>query len=289
MNILNLELIFVAVLGLCLGSFCNVVCYRLPQMIQSAWAQACAEFVKEHARSVDLTNLVTNINLATPASHCLHCKQAIKFYDNIPLLSYCILGGKCRSCKSPISLQYPLIELISTLIAVGAYLYFSPLSMTIWVACFFYIMLLQSVIDFNHLIIPDELTYTGIWLGLLANLSGFFIEIDSAIYGCIAGYLSLWGIYWLFYLITGKEGMGHGDFKLFAMFGAWLGWQQLPLIIVIASLVGSIVGISIILIKKGTPEKPIPFGPFLCLGASIALLWSEPIYRFYFSYLGINV
>ena len=270
----------VLVFSLVIGSFLNVVIYRLPKMLEQQWTQECREFLAEELTSREQQEL-PKLTLSTPASSCPHCKAPIRFYQNIPLLSWLFLRGKCGHCQHPISVRYPLIELTTGLLSLAlAYLY-GVSFVTLFVLILTWALICLTMIDFDHMILPDQITLPIMWLGLLVNLNGLIVPIEEAVIGAVAGYLSLYSIFWLFKLITGKEGMGHGDFKLFALFGAWIGWQLLPLLILMASAVGAIVGISLIVFKNHERQQVIPFGPYIALSGWICLIWGERIWQWY--------
>lgn len=261
---------FSVLLGLVAGSFINVVIHRLPRMMQLSWQHehlaAMGQPVPEHPR----------YNLAHPRSHCPKCNHAISALENIPLLSYLALRGQCRRCKASISLRYPLVEILSGLLAGMACAHFgySALTVAAWILVFTLIALV--FIDLDTLLLPDSITLPLLWLGLLLNLSGHgFTDIASAVLGATLGYLSLWSVYWLFKLATGKEGMGYGDFKLLAALGAWFGWQLLPAIILISAATGSIMGFALLVWGKHDRETPIPFGPYLALAGLIVMFFGK--------------
>ena len=253
----------IGLLGLLVGSFLNVVIYRLPIMME-----------------LDDTK---TFNLFTPRSSCPKCNHAIPFWHNIPVLSYLILRGKCHYCKTHISIQYPIVELCSCILSIVIAYYFGITYITFAILLLTWGLIALTVIDINHFILPDTLTMPLLCLGLLVSITGVFTTPASAIIGACAGYGILWLVAKIYKLIRHTEGMGYGDFKLLAMFGAWLGWQMLPLIILVSSLLGTIIGISLICLKKNTYEQPIPFGPFLALAGWIALLWGQNIYSWYFA------
>lgn len=270
---------FVTLLGLVVGSFLNVVIYRLPLIELRAWRKECAEELDcedKLGKEVEET-----FNLAYPPSHCPKCQHKIRLWENIPILSYLLQKGRCTSCKEPISMRYPVVELSSALLALACALYFGFSAALIGALLLSWVLLALSLIDFDHTILPDSMTLPLLWLGLLFNLFGVFTSLESAVIGAMAGYLSLWSIYWLFKLITGKEGMGYGDFKLFAALGAWMGWQLLPLIILLSSAVGAVLGITMMLILGRDRNIPIPFGPYLAAAGWIALLWGGSIMQAY--------
>ncbi len=268
-------------LGLLVGSFLNVVIYRLPLMMESRWRNDCCELLEIETEKQD-----SPMSLASPNSHCPHCKAAIPPWHNIPVLSYLILGGKCAQCGTRISPRYPLVELTSGLMTMALAYHFAPSAALVGAMLFTWCLIALTMIDVDHQLLPDDITLPLLWLGLLFNLSGAFASLQDAVIGAMAGYLVLWGVYWLFKLLTGKEGMGYGDFKLLAALGAWLGWQALPLIILLSSLVGAICGIALMLIKSRGKEIPIPFGPYLAAAGWIALLWGESLTTAYLGVLG---
>lgn len=266
-------LAFVALTGLLIGSFLNVVIYRLPQQLQHSWQRDARDFLGlEEDAEAD-----TRINLIVPASRCPHCHTPIKPWQNIPVISYLLLGGRCKHCEVPISPQYPLVELASAALSVVIVLHFGLSAQSALLLIFTWSLLALTVIDFNTRLLPDAITLPLLWLGLLANTQALLVPLGEAVIGAAAGYLLLWSVYWLFKLLTGKEGMGHGDFKLLAALGAWLGWQMLPLIIILASLVGAIVGLAGILILGRDRQLAIAFGPYLAAAGWIALLWGQDI------------
>ena len=278
----------VGFISLLIGSFLNVVIYRLPNILQKDWRRECYDFLEIEIPAKEKAELKKSSwrDECTDRSHCLHCGTIIHYYDNIPLVSYLILRGKCRACKKAISAQYPIVEGLSAFLCVLVAAHFGVTWQTV-AGCFLtYVLIVQSTIDFRHTIIPDEITMPMIWLGLLISIPIIFVDTQTAIFGAVAGYLTLWLVYWLFYWITKKEGMGFGDFKLLAMLGAWLGWQMLPFIILCSSLVGSIVGVSIMLIKHKHTSPRIPFGPFLAIAGWIALLYGNEINMWYLQYSG---
>jgi len=261
----------VAVLGLLVGSFLNVVIYRLPVMLENRWRADC----REATDAPDAT--AERFNLVTPASTCPHCQHRIRPWENIPLVSYLLLRGKCIACKARISPQYPLVELATALLsaAVAWQLGFSWL--TLAALLFTWTLIALTVIDLNTQLLPDLLTLPLLWLGLLVNSFNAFTDPVSAIWGAAAGYLSLWLVYHLFRLVTGKEGMGYGDFKLLAAIGAWCGWQVLPLTIILSSAIGAATGILLILLRRQQRGVPIPFGPFLAGAGWISLFWGNDL------------
>lgn len=261
--------------GLVVGSFLNVVIYRLPRMLELSWQQQCAE-----ARGEPLS-APSSFNLFWPPSHCPGCEHRIGVLENIPVLSYLMLKGRCRACGHRIGLRYPLVEVLSALLSVLAAWHFGPGWTAMGALLFLWVMLALTVIDLRTLLLPDDLTLFLLWAGLAVNLSGQFVPLESAVIGAMAGYLSLWLVYWSFKLVTGKEGMGYGDFKLLAAIGAWLGWQMLPLTLLLSSVVGALVGIALILFQGRGRDVPIPFGPYLAAAGVLALFWGETLTRHY--------
>jgi leader peptidase (prepilin peptidase)/N-methyltransferase len=267
------------VLGLLVGSFLNVVIHRLPKMLERGWQQQCAELRGEETAPGEPYNLLT------PRSACPHCHHAISALENIPVLSYLLLRGKCRGCHAAISLRYPVIEAISGILCGFAAWHFGFGLAAIGAILLIWALLTLTAIDFDTQLLPDDITLPLIWIGLLFNLYGTFTTLHDAVLGAIAGYIALWAVYWLFKLATGKEGMGYGDFKLLAALGAWLGWQLLPLIIILSSLVGAVIGITLIVAVKRGRDIPIPFGPYLAGGGLIALFWGQTLTQNYLQLL----
>lgn len=268
-------------LGLVVGSFLNVVIYRLPLMMESRWRRDCCELLEVAGEKEE-----TPLNLATPNSHCPHCKSAIKPWQNIPVVSYLFLRGKCGSCGAPISPRYPVMEFLTGIMTLTLGLYFSASPALLGAIFFTWALIALTMIDIDHQLLPDDITLPLIWLGLILNVGGTYVSLQDAVLGAAAGYLILWSIYWLFKLLTGKEGMGYGDFKLLAALGAWLGWQALPLIILLSSLVGAACGIALMIIKRRGREIPIPFGPYLAMAGWIALLWGDALIARYLGTVG---
>ena len=263
------------VLGLLIGSFLNVVIHRLPKMMEQEWQNNCEELQgKEPVTG-------SNYNLVVPRSACPKCGHQITAMENIPVISYVFLRGKCSGCKTPISLRYPLIEALTGVLTglISWHFGYSVMALVAWVFTFALIAL--TIIDFDTMLLPDDITLPLLWLGLLFNLNGGFTDLHSAVAGAVAGYLILWSVYWLFKLVTGKEGMGYGDFKLLAAIGAWFGWQMLPAVILLSSLAGSIIGIGLIVLTKHGRNIPIPFGPYLAMGGIAALFFGSQLSAFY--------
>ncbi|MDE2389323.1 MAG: prepilin peptidase [Betaproteobacteria bacterium] len=269
----------ITILGLLIGSFLNVVIYRLPEMMKRSWLQQCAELQGE------TIEVPPAFNLFTPRSTCTHCGHKITAWENIPIISYLLLRGHCSECHVFISPRYPIVEALTAL-ASGFVAWHYGYSFAMLAALIFvWALIALAVIDLNTQLLPDDITLPLLWIGLLVNINQGFTDIQSAVIGAIAGYLSLWSIYWCFKLMTGKEGMGYGDFKLLAAIGAWLGWSMLPIVILLSSLVGAFVGIGLILAAKLNKNVPIPFGPYLVGGALIALFWGEQLTHTYLSLL----
>jgi len=272
-------LVVLAILvGLMVGSFLNVVIHRLPKMMERGWLAECAELRGEPPQPAE------KLTLASPRSRCPHCGHAISAAENIPIFSYLFLKGRCRACQARISPRYPVVEALSGLLSGYAVWRFGANWAGLGALFFVWCMIALTFIDFDTQLLPDSITLPLLWTGLLFNLSGTYIEIRSAVIGAAAGYLSLWAVYWSFKLATGKEGMGYGDFKLLAAIGAWLGWQMLPLTILVSSMVGAVVGIALIVFARHGRHIPIPFGPYLAAAAIIALFWGKPLTR---QYLGL--
>ncbi|OFZ68533.1 MAG: methyltransferase [Betaproteobacteria bacterium RBG_16_58_11] len=270
---------FVILLGLIIGSFLNVVIHRLPKMMACEWRLFCAELDEKPAPDTE------PFNLFTPHSRCPSCGHAVRAIENIPLLSYAFLRGKCRHCSAPISPRYPIVEALTGVISGYVAWRFGVSFVTLAALLFCWALIALTFIDADTQLLPDQITQPLIWLGLLANLGGLFTDIQSSVMGAVAGYFSLWTVYWLFKLATGKEGMGYGDFKLLAAIGAWLGWQLLPVVILLSSLVGAMVGVSLILFARHERSQPIPFGPYLAGGGIIALLWGQDLTQAYLNWL----
>jgi leader peptidase (prepilin peptidase)/N-methyltransferase len=273
----------VAILGLLLGSFLNVVILRLPQRLEHDWRNQCRELLALESAAEDSAPP----GIATGRSRCPHCGHGIRAWENIPLLSYLLLRGRCSACGAPISLRYPLVEALTAFAFVLVALNFGPTPACGAALVLTAMLIALAGIDLDHQLLPDNLTLPLLWLGLLASLFGWFTTPADSILGAATGYLLLWGIYHLFRLLTGKEGMGYGDFKLLGALGAWLGWQALPLMVLLSSLVGAVVGLALMAIKRHEREQPLSFGPFIALAGWITLLWGEAIVDAYFSISGL--
>ncbi len=272
----------ILLLGLMVGSFLNVVIYRLPLMMQREWQAECAALNGQEAAQGD------KFNLSVPRSRCPHCQHAITAVENIPVVSYLFLGGKCRACRAPISFRYPVIEALTGVMSALVAWHFGVSWACAGALLLTWSLIALTFIDVDQQLLPDKMTLPLVWLGLLFNLFGVFTDLSSSVVGAIAGYLSLWSIYHLFRIVTGKEGMGYGDFKLLAALGAWLGWQYLPMIVLLSSLVGAVIGITLVLLKQHQREIPIPFGPYLAAAGWIALIWGETLNRVYLSSAGLG-
>jgi len=269
-------LVIVAVLaGLIVGSFLNVVIHRLPKMLERQWRAECAELADTPSPPAERYDLVK------PRSACPKCGHLIPAFENIPLASYLILGGKCSQCRAPISLRYPVIEALSGALAGYIAWRYGITTAMLGALLFTWAMIALAFIDLDTFYLPDSITLPLLWAGLLFNAGGTFTDLNSAVIGAAAGYVALWAVFWIFKLATGKEGMGYGDFKLLAAIGAWLGWKMLPLTILASSLVGAAVGIGLIVFAKHAREKPIPFGPYLAAAGLIAMFWGERINKQY--------
>lgn len=277
----------IALLGLFVGSFLNVVIYRLPLRLQHEWQSECKEFLGTDISSSDSSETPPE-NIFTSRSHCPHCSHLITAFENIPVLSYLILRGKCSECSEHISVRYPVVEILTAVLSGITAWSFGFTAALPFVLILVWSLVALSFIDFDHKLLPDKLVYPILWLGLLVNSQNILTDIYSALYGAVAGYLVLWIVYQAFKLLTGKEGMGYGDFKLLSLIGAWLGWQMLPLVVLLSSLVGAIVGILGILILGRDKQLPIPFGPYLSVAALIALFWGQQIIDSYLQFAGIQ-
>lgn len=281
----ELYVLIVSLFGLLVGSFLNVVIYRLPKIMQWQWRAECHDYFPDNVPAPDKS---TPLTLSLPRSHCPSCQTPIKIIDNIPVLSWLILGGKCRHCKTAISIRYPLIELL-TAVLVGITAYILPPSYwSLSVVAATFVLIALCFIDIDTLLLPDKLTLPFMWAGILLALVGISpVSLQNAVLGAMAGYLSLWIVFQLFKLITGKEGMGYGDFKLLAALGAWLGWQSLPMLILLASVAGAIGGILMMRFKQAKNDTPLSFGPYLAVAGWVGLLWGERIIHWYYtSFLG---
>ncbi len=270
----------IGILGLLVGSFLNVVAHRVPIMMHRAWRKECQEYLEIDS---DNESDVQRFDLIKPDSHCPTCHHAIKSYENIPVISYIALKGRCANCNTRISLRYPAVELFTALTSAVIAWHFGYGLQAAFALLLSWGLISASLIDMDHQLLPDSITLPLLWLGLFISLFDIFTDSHSSIIGALSGWLSLWLVYIVFKRITGKEGMGFGDFKLLAALGAWLGWQVLPVIVLLSSLVGAIAGITMMLFFNHTRSVPIPFGPYLAAAGWIALLWGEDLIKTYLS------
>ncbi|MCG7536320.1 A24 family peptidase [Pseudoalteromonas sp. OOF1S-7] len=275
-------LLTVALTSLCIGSFLNVVIYRLPVMMQRNWQTECRVILEQPPQQPDPATL----NLMTPGSTCPKCNSKIKFQHNIPLLSWVFLGGKCAYCQTPIAKRYPLVELLTGAASLWLAWHFSATPQALVYLLVTWVLIALIFIDIDHMLLPDQLTLPLLWFALLAAVAGITIPPSEAILGAAVGYLSLWSIYWAFKLLTGKEGMGFGDFKLLAVFGALMGWQSLLIIVLLSSVVGAVIGATQLAVQGKDKATPIPFGPYLAIAGWLTLLYGEQLSRWYLSLLG---
>lgn len=297
---------FVLVVGLVVGSFLNVVIYRLPKMMERDWYMQCIEFligiknkglreydnikfsdqrVEIHLSPHENGEPVPRFNLFLPTSSCPSCEHRIRPWQNIPVLSYLFLRGRCAKCDWPIPLRYPGIEILTALLSLVVAYYFGMTPQLLAALVFTWMLIALTFIDFDTQLLPDEITLLGVWLGLLISLKHVFVSPQDAILGAVAGYLILWSLYWVFKLLTHKEGMGYGDFKLMAMAGAWVGWQYLPVVVLIASFTGTIWGLANIMMRISHKDHPMPFGPFIALGAWLTLILGDRIVTTYLQWV----
>ncbi|WP_414154794.1 prepilin peptidase [Pseudomonas sp. BNK-43-a] len=269
-----------AVLGLLVGSFLNVLVHRLPVMLERQWQNEAREVlgmpVEAHER----------FDLCLPASHCPGCGHRIRAWENIPVVSYLALRGRCSACKGRISLRYPLVELACAGLSLVVAWHFGVSVQALLALVLTWCLLALSLIDAEHQLLPDVLVLPALWLGLVVNAFGVFVPLADALWGAVVGYLSLWSVYWLFRLVTGKEGLGYGDFKLLALLGAWGGWQVLPLTLLLSSVVGAVIGLCLLRLRKASLGATMPFGPYLAIAGWIAWLWGDEIYASYMQLLG---
>ena len=280
------------VIGLLVGSFLNVVIFRLPKMMEQDFRNDCCEFLdiktQENKNTAEHNNAPQAVaSLSKPASTCPSCQTKIKPWHNIPVISYCLLKGQCAYCQQSISIRYPLVELATGLLSLLMLWMLGLTTAGLLAVIFVWVLITLTMIDIDTQLLPDDLTLPLLWLGLIANYFGVYTDIGSALWGAVMGYLSLWSVFWLFKLLTGKEGMGYGDFKLLAALGAWMGWQLLPLIIVLSSFVGATIGIAGIMILGRDKNIPIPFGPYLAIAGWIAFLWGDSITQWYLQLMAV--
>ncbi|MET1254663.1 prepilin peptidase [Aliikangiella maris] len=280
------------IFGLLVGSFLNVVIFRYPIMLFREWENMAKDMLTERGFQITapekpVDNYPANFNLVTPRSACPKCDHKISALENIPILSYLFLRGRCRNCATPISIRYPLIELLTGLcFAACAYQfgYGWPLVISLVITAYFIAM---SFIDIDHQYLPDTMTLPLVWLAIIAAMQPLYVSLNDALIGAIAGYLSLWSVYWVYKLLTGKEGMGHGDFKLLAVIGALVGWQKLGLVIILSAGVGAIIGGTLLLIQAKGMQTRIPFGPYLVVAGWCTFLWGEPMMQVYLNLIGV--
>jgi len=280
----------VALFGLLVGSFLNVVILRFPRRLFWDWRSQCRELLAADGQSPGVPGAADAGPAAVEAeppglvvtrSHCPDCKKTIAWYDNIPVASWLILKGRCRHCGKPISSRYPVVELVTAILSVTVIATLGPTVQGLAALIFTWMLIAASGIDFDHQLLPDQFTLPLLWLGLILNIFGIFTDLYSAVIGAVVGYMALWLVFQTFKLLTGKEGMGFGDFKLLAAIGAWFGWQILPLVILLASLLGAVIGVMLMLLKDRGREIPIAFGPYLALGGWVAMLWGESMLEIY--------
>ncbi|MCL9684983.1 prepilin peptidase [Legionella maioricensis] len=269
----------IAFLSLCVGSLLNVVIYRLPIMLHDEWKQQCCELL-----SIKDEEKKKTINLFFPRSFCPHCKSLVKAWQNIPLISYIFLRGRCYQCKAPISIRYPLIELLTLLLSLYATWHFGFTLQLPFILIAIWLLICLIFIDLDHQLLPDTITLSLLWIGLIANTQNLFTNLPVAVLSAAGAYICLWIVIKLFYLMTGKIGMGHGDFKLFAAFGAWFGWVFLPLILLLSSIVGAVIGLIYLRMSKKSRDTAIPFGPFLCMAGLISMFWGHAIIHWYMNF-----
>ena len=287
----------VALISLMVGSFLNVVIHRLPIMMERSWREGMEEFatVADESAATSTTDSTAvadatvepePFNLAVPRSRCPSCGAEIKAWQNIPVISYLLLRGKCANCQTPISVRYPIVEFVTMVLSLIVAWHFGPTPQAVLGIIVTWFFVSMTMIDIDHQLLPDSLTLPLMWIGLLAALSPVFTDLQSAVVGAAAGYMVLWLVYQLFRIVTGKEGMGYGDFKLLAAIGALLGWQALPVVILLSSLVGAVVGVGLIAITGRDRNIPIPFGPYLAAAGWIAMLWGDGLSQWYYGLLG---
>jgi len=276
-------------LSLCVGSFLNVVIFRLPKMMHYDWLSQCREYLGAAEAENRADAPEGPFNLVKPDSTCRTCGNGLRAIDNIPVVSWIFLRGKCAHCGTGISARYPFVEILTALLGLAVVLRFGVTAQAMFALVFTWALVALSFIDFDEQILPDSITLPMLWLGLLVNLGGVFeprVTLETAVIGAVAGYLVLWIVFQLFKLVTGKEGMGFGDFKLLAMLGAWLGWEMLPLIVILSAFAGAILGVAIITFRGKDKDQPMPFGPYLAIAGWIALMWGETLVGQYLQFAG---
>lgn len=281
----QIYLTLAAILGLIVGSFLNVVILRLPVMLERQWRRQCAEF---EGRETEDSEAEERFDLSRPASHCPGCRHKIRFWENIPVFSYLLLRGRCSQCKMRIPARYPLIEALTSVLTVVVAWHYGPGVQALAAAILTWVLVTLSMIDADHQLLPDNITLPVLWLGLALSLFGVFTNSHDAIIGAVGGYMSLWLVFHSFRLLTGKEGMGYGDFKLLALLGAWTGWQGLFPIVLTSSLLGAVVGVSLVAVLGRDRQIPIPFGPYLAMAGWITLLWGQQIRDAYLHWAGLG-
>ena len=282
-NFPGLYYTYIFLLGLLVGSFLNVVIYRLPVMMEKEFKKDYLEYFDAESEELAKLNAEPKFNLVVPRSRCPKCGHLISAMENIPVISWLFLHGKCRKCKLPISFRYPSIELLSAVLTLTVAFFFPPSWKLLGAILLTWALISLSFIDFDKMLLPDEITQPFLWLGLVINTVDGFVTVKSAVIGAVLGYLSLWSVYWGFKLITGKEGMGYGDFKLMAVIGAWFGYQMLPLAVLMSALVGAVIGITYKIVVKESASKPIPFGPYIAVTCYVIMLWGVQINDWYLS------
>ncbi|PSV12079.1 prepilin peptidase [Photobacterium leiognathi] len=277
--------LFAVIFGLLVGSFLNVVIYRLPIMMERQWRKECQECLPE----INAEQNDSVFNLSVPRSRCPHCNHAISALENIPVISWLVLGGKCKECKAPISKRYPAIELLTAAMSLTVSLMLPPSWWSLAVIFFTFALIALTFIDIDKMLLPDQITLPLMWAGILLSVAGISpVSLTDSVIGAMAGYLSLWSVFWVFKLLTKKDGMGYGDFKLLAALGAWLGWQLLPFVVLLSSLVGALCGLVLLKMQDADNQTPFSFGPYLAIAGWIAMLWGAPIIDWYLtSYLGM--
>ena len=264
----------VVVFALLIGSFLNVVILRLPVMMERSWRREAQQMLESDVSFAGDAGSEP-ISLAHPPSTCPRCGHRIRAWENVPVISYVFLRGRCGQCRAPISMRDPLVEIATAVLSVVVALQFGASWLTLAALLLTWALIALTMIDIDHQLLPDSITLPLLWLGLIVNSQGLLVPLDDALWGAVFGYLSLWSVYWGFKLLTGKEGMGYGDCKLLAALGAWLGWQALPMVIILSSLVGAVIGIAMILLLGRDKNVPIPFGPYLAIAGWIVLLWGD--------------
>lgn len=274
----------VALIGLWVGRFLNVVIYRLPLMMQQNWRKECADYLQIELNETELSE---PYNLDFPLSRCPHCNTASKLHQKIPVISYIFLKGRCASCNKPIGARYPLIEILTAISSAVVVYHFGDTTQMLFALLLTWSLIALSFIDLDHQLLPDNITLPLLWLGIFLSLFEIFTNAQASIIGAIGGYGILWSVYQALKLVTGKEGMGYGDFKLLAALGAWLGWQYLAVIVLLSSMVGATISIILMLITKQHYNKPVPFGPYLASAGWIALLWGNELNQLYLSFAGL--